>query len=232
MTEYKHLFFDMDKTIAPARAPILSDMSTFLNNLQQDIVIVSGQDVEKIRWQSNNLPAYVLGQNGNHAVDKTGKELWNTPLTDGERSEIMQHIEKLIAALPQQPNPDWTPVEDRGAQITFSPIGNTAPMDIKSAYDSDRKKRAALLEAVPFVSDGLVVKYGGTTSFDYIPKNRQKGDNVQRLIDLVGWDNAECVYFGDGLFPGGNDEAVIGVIDTISVDDHLDTHRKLKSMFV
>lgn len=229
--QYSHLFFDLDKTIAPPRQPILPDMFALLSGLSQDIVIVSGQLGEKIAWQSNNLYAYKLGQNGNEAIDQNGNILWNTPLTLPQREEILSHIEKLIELLPQKPNTEWDPIEDRGAQITFSPIGNTAPVELKMAYDPDRKKRDALLEQVPFISDELVVKIGGSTSLDYIHKDRHKGTNVQKLIDLKGWNAAECIYFGDGLYPGGNDEAVIGVIETVSVEDHLDTFVKLKSMF-
>jgi len=228
--KYKHLFFDMDQTIAPARQQILPDMFELLSTTTQDIVIVSGQEVDKIHWQSNNLPAYVLGQNGNHAVNREGHELWNIPLSTEHRAEIMQHIHAITARLDHELNDAWNPIEDRGAQITFSPIGNTAPVEVKKVYDPDRKKREQLLQDVPFVSNELVVKIGGSTSLDYIHKDRHKGTNVQKLIDLMGWKNDECVYFGDGLYPGGNDEAVIGVIDTVPVEDHRDTYRKLVSL--
>lgn len=231
MKKYKHLFFDMDQTIAPARQPILPEMYELLNTLAQDIVIVSGQEVPKIGWQSENLPSYTLGQNGNHATDTENNELWNIPLDDVHRAEIMQHIQAIVDILDHDLNHDWTPIEDRGSQITFSPIGNTAPVEHKMTYDPDRKKRERLMTQVPFQSEELVVKIGGSTSFDYIHKDRHKGTNVQKLIDLMGWDNDECVYFGDGLYPGGNDEAVIGVIETVAVDDHLDTYRRLKEMF-
>jgi len=228
--KYKHLFFDMDQTIAPARQPILPEMYELLANLSQDIVIVSGQEVEKIGWQSNYLPAYTLGQNGNHATDVSNTELWNIPLTEAERAEVLQHIELLLKELPKEPNPDWNPIEDRGAQITFSPVGNTAPVEVKQTYDPKRIIREELLRKVPFDSDNLVVKIGGSTSLDYIHKDRHKGTNVQKLIDLKAWNKDECIYFGDGLFPGGNDEAVIGVIETVPVSDNLDTYQKLKAM--
>jgi HAD superfamily hydrolase (TIGR01484 family) len=228
--KYKHLFFDMDKTIAPSRQPILPDMFDLLSSLSQDIIIVSGQDNAKIAWQSSNLPAIKLGQNGNHAVDLHDAELWNFPLTDPERTEIMAHIAQVTALLPEQPKPEWVPVEDRGAQITFSPIGNQAPVDVKYAYDPDMSKRFKLMEQVPFESEDLVVKIGGSTSFDYFPRDRNKGTNVQRLIDLMGWNADECIYYGDGLFPGGNDEAVIGVIETVAVKNHIDTYQKLQAM--
>lgn len=230
--KYKHLFFDMDQTIAPARQPILADMYDLLTSLSHDLVIVSGQEVAKIGWQSNNLPSYTLGQNGNHATSVTDQELWNTPLEDRHRKEILEHIQKLVSILDHELQEDWSPIEDRGAQITFSPIGNTAPVDIKKDYDPDRTKRNALLTRIPFDSDDLVVKIGGSTSFDYIHKDRHKGTNVQKLIDHLSWNSDECIYFGDGLYPGGNDEAVIGVIETIAVTDHLDTYKKLREMFL
>ena len=232
MQKYRHLFFDMDKTIAPARQPILPEMFDLLTSLSQDIIVVSGQTVENIRWQSNDLDAIILGQNGSHAIERDGTELWNEPLDDAHRAEIMAHIERLIARLPERPREEWTPIEDRGSQITFSPIGNMAPVEEKAAYDPDRSTRESLLAQEPFVSDNVLVKIGGSTSFDYIHKNRHKGTNVARLIELKGWDKDECVYIGDGLYPGGNDELVIGVIDTIPVKDHLDTYEKLRAHFV
>lgn len=230
--KYKHLFFDMDKTIAPARSPMLPEMRQLLLDLPHDIVIVSGSTLDQIAFQTNELPAYTLGQNGNHATDHLNQDLWNFLLTNEEREEILAHINQLITNVPHEMNHDWNPIEDRGGQITFSPLGNTAPVELKHAYDPDRKKRDALLTAVPFVSDDLVVKFGGSTSFDYIHKDRHKGTGIKRLIDHLGWNKDDAIYFGDGLFPGGNDEAVIGVIDTVLVDSHLDTYDKLIDMFI
>lgn len=227
----KHLFFDMDKTVAPARQPILAEMHSLLTSLPHSIIIVSGQEVPKIEWQSNNLESIRLGQNGNHAVDLDGTELWNIPLSEEHQQEILNHIELLRGLIDHEMRDEWTPIENRGSQITFSPIGNTAPVDIKMAYDPDRKKRDALIEKIPFVSDELIVKIGGSTSFDYIHKDRHKGTNVAKLISHKGWDKDECVYFGDGLFPGGNDEAVIGIIDTHPVNDHLHTYELLQKYF-
>lgn len=224
----KHLFFDLDKTVAPPRQPILDHMFTLLSSLPHDIIIVSGQEVPKIEWQTNNLKTIRLGQNGNHAVEHDGTELWNIPLSKEHTREILTHINALIQKLDHEINHDWTPVEIRGSQITFSPIGNTAPVDIKMAYDPDRKKRDRLLELVPFVSPELVVKIGGSTSFDYIHKDRHKGTNVAKLIEHKGWNKDDCIYFGDGLYPGGNDEAVIGVIETCAVDDHNHTYELLQ----
>ena len=229
--KYKHFFFDMDKTVAPSRQPIRPEMYDLLAGLAEDVILVSGQLCEKIKWQSNELPAAYLGQNGNHAIDEDSTELWHTPLTDTERAEVLAHIETLMSALPEQPNPEYDPIEDRGAQITFSPVGNTAPVELKLPYDPDKKKRFALMEQYPFESETMMLLIGGTTSMDYVPKERHKGANVKKYIELKGWNPEECVYYGDGLYPGGNDEFVIGVIDTVLVEDEIDCYNKLKEVF-
>lgn len=231
MQHIRHLFFDMDQTISPARQPVLTEMEELLRSLPHDITIVSGGDTARITTQTSGVPVHILAQNGNHATDRDGTELWYSPLEDRHREEIHAHIEKLVALLDHELGHEYVPIEDRGAQITFSPVGNRAPHEIKSVYDPDARRRLELLAQVPLESDEVVVKIGGSTSFDYIHKDRHKGSNVARLIEHMGWDKGACVYFGDGLYPGGNDEAVIGVIDTVPVRDHHDTYAKLREWF-
>ena len=209
---------------------MLLKMFNYLTSLSQDIIVVSGSSIEQMPNQLGTLRSFRLGQNGNHAIDMEGTELWNVPLQEHHRTEILDHISQIVEILEHDLNHEWNPIEDRGAQITFSPIGNTAPLDLKKTYDPDRSKRLSLLDKIPFASEDLVEKIGGSTSLDYIHKDRHKGTNVQKLIDYMKWEKDECVYFGDGLYPGGNDEAVIGVIETIAVDDHLDCYNKLQEL--
>lgn len=230
MSKYKHLFFDMDQTIAPARQKMLADMYALLSSRTEDIIVVSGSSVEQMPHQLGDLHSFRLGQNGNHAVAADGTELWYTPLEERHRTEILDHINEVVEILEHELTNEWNPIEDRGAQITFSPIGNTAPVEIKKTYDPDRSKRLSLLDKIPFASEDLIVKIGGSTSLDYLHKDRHKGTNVQKLIDFMKWNKDECVYFGDGLYPGGNDEAVIGVIETVFVEDHIDCFNKLKQL--
>lgn len=221
----------MDQTLTPSRQLILSDMRELIESLDQDIIVVSGSSTAQMPNQLEELHSYRLGQNGNHALAPDGSELWNFTLTDAHRDEIHEHIQKLISLLDHELNHDWVPIEDRGGQITFSPIGNQAPVEKKKIYDPDKLKRFALMEQVPFESEELIVKIGGSTSLDYMHKDKHKGTNVQKLIEHMNWNKDECIYFGDGLYPGGNDEAVIGVIETIAVADHLDTHAQLLKLF-
>lgn len=229
---YKHLFFDLDQTIAPTRQPILPEMYSLLTSLEQDIIVVTGQGTSTALWQANNLPAIYLSQCGNAAYNLEGEEMWMNDLSAEQKLAIHSHIDELRSYHDQSENPEWHPIEDRGALVCYSPIGNRAPVDIKKVFDPDSTKREAMLKAVPFTHhQEVAVCIGGSTSFDYTHAKHDKGTNVRRLIDLMSWNQAECVYFGDRLHPGGNDAPVIGVIDTIAVKDHLDTFAKLKEMF-
>jgi len=44
----------------------------------------------------------------------------------------------------------------------------------------------------------------------------------------MGWNKKGCLYIGDALFPGGNDETVVGVIETKSVRNPEDTFTLLE----
>ena len=223
----RHLFFDLDNTLTRSRSKITPEMHSLLQSLPHDIVVISGASVEQIRHQLDDLPVYYMGQNGNHTV-YGDSELWLDALTPEEGSEIRTHIASLPRTWEVPDEGDL--IEDRGCQLSYSIYGHHAPVAEKEAFDPDQKKRRALLDASPLESDTIEVKIAGTTTLDYFKRGKNKGHNVMRLIEHLGWDKGECLYFGDALFPGGNDETVIGVIDTQAVIDPTDTYARLEAM--
>jgi len=226
----KHLFFDLDDTMTPSRSPIAPHMADLLSNAPVDVIIVSGAQLSQIQKQIAMLPVYALGQNGNHATSPEGELLWNNTLTDDEVAEVHAHVHAL-SELGIDPHNSKDLVEVRGAQVAFSLVGHNAPLEIKRVCDPDSSKRAEMLRICPFESESLEVKIGGTTCFDYFRKGSHKGTNVDRLIEHTGWKKEDCIYFGDQLRPGGNDEVVIGVIDTIEVAHSDETYEILAKVF-
>jgi HAD superfamily hydrolase (TIGR01484 family) len=206
-------------------------MHDLFSKLPHDIIIVSGAHIDQIHHQVRGLPLYRLGQNGNQAIDPAHTTLWEEVLTDAHTMRIREHIEALtrICTLSIE-NPDDL-VEHRGAQISYSIIGHHEETAKKKACDPVQEIRRNLLTQVPFDSEDIEVKIGGTTCFDYFMKGRTKGFNIKKLIEYTGWNAHECIYFGDSLFPGGNDETVIGVIDTVAVRDHRHTYELLRDYF-
>jgi len=231
LNEYMHIFFDMDGTVTRSctvATPEMKDALQCLRNSNRDVVIVSGQTVSMIK---NNVPhtSFILGQNGNHAMETDAdRELWNETLSASEKKSILEHI----ASIPR----DWEVddendlVMDRGPQISYSLLGYHADKDKKEAFDPTGEKRKFLLEKTPFISETLEVKIGGTTTLDYIKKGFHKGFNIEKLITHNGWNKDDCLYIGDALYEGGNDEAVIGVIDTLHIANPEETLKKIQEI--
>jgi phosphomannomutase len=222
--KYLRLFFDMDNTLTRSRMPISPEMKTLLDSLPYDIIVTSGQSADAIKKQLDGLDGYVLGQNGNDAYHNE-ELLWQDALTPEERDEIYAHIRSLPRTW-KVPNEDDL-VEDRGCSIVYSLYGFHAPIEDKERFDPDQVKRITLLAEHPLVSDTVEVRIAGTTGFDYIKKGHNKGYNIARLCEYKDWNLDTCVYYGDALFPGGNDETVIGIIDTRAVKNPDDTYTQL-----
>jgi HAD superfamily hydrolase (TIGR01484 family) len=224
---YLRLFFDMDNTLTRSRTRIEPRMKELLEHTGCDIVVVSGQSSDAIRTQVDGLACYVLGQNGNDAWH-TDEQLWYDPLTAQERAEISAHIASTKRSWDVPDENDL--VEDRGCSICYSLLGHHAPIELKEAFDPDQVKRLGMLHDHPLNSETVDAKIAGTTTIDYFRKGHNKGFNIARLCEYKDWNLDNCIYFGDALFPGGNDETVIGIIDTVSVKNHEDTYEKLLAM--
>ena len=232
----KHLFFDVDNTLTRSRSPITHEMQKRLSLLtkEKDIVIVSGQKAEDIMVQVGGVfPLYAMGQSGNRTLYATPDghvtELWHDAMNEEERKEILAHIAGIPrpTTLPTPPDHDDI-VEDRGSQISYSLYGHHAPVAIKETIDPGQAIRKEILATHPLTSETVEVRIAGTTCLDYVKKGRNKGYNIQQLLKEKGWQKEDCVYFGDALFEGGNDETVIGVIDAVAVENPDDTYNKLE----
>lgn len=226
----KYLFFDLDGTLTPSRQEIKAPLYELLPTLERTLVIVSGSKNNQIRSQIKDTKIFSLGQNGNHAFDESGHPLWENILSETEKLLVHEHILQLKPLLTHKIPNETDLVEDRGSQISFSIYGHNAPPEEKKACDGDFKKRQNLLSLQPFHSETMEVQIGGSTCLDYFKKGYHKGSNIKKLISVMGWKQDDCVYFGDALFPGGNDESVVGMIDTIKVCDEEDTYLKLQNL--
>jgi HAD superfamily hydrolase (TIGR01484 family) len=224
---YLRLILDLDNTITRTHEKIAEDMRSLLASLKYDIVIMSTHDAYTIHTQIDGLACHILGQHGNEAgVGDT--ILWRDILTNDERAEIMAHIQTLPRTW-AVPN-DQDLVDDRGCTISFSLYGHHAPIKDKQRFDPDQAIRLGLLTTHPMRSNSIEVRIGETTTLDYLKKGHTKGFNIARLCAYKGWNLDTCLYIGDALEVGGNDDTVIGIVDTHSVTNPDDTQQFLTSL--
>lgn len=243
MKKYRHIFFDVDGTLTRSKSPMKADMKHLLTSLIKsgcDVVAVSGADHNQMRKQVGGLKlywkqnVYFLAQNGNNAFGKGGAPLWENVLSKEDKAEIGAHIKAVKAGFaPLFEGADENDlIQDRGSQISLSFLGHNAPLEKKEKFDPDGSRRRAVLEENPLVSGRAEVRIGGTTCLDYFAKGKNKGFNVRQMIEKMRWRPEDCVYVGDALFDGGNDETVKGIIDTHAVDSPEGTASFIKGQMV
>lgn len=237
----KHFFFDLDNTltrskshIAPEHIPILKELSS-----RADVTVVSGHGEKDIRAHLGpelEGTYYILGQNGNYALKPDGEVLWNNSLLQHQKEAIHTFIVKARKHLNLPVKDEDDLVEDRDSQIAYSLIGHHEDKEVKEAFDPDHSKRHSLLrdleDDVKELAHefGIEIRSGGTTVLDMFHLGKNKGFNVQEFIRHMGWQKEECLYIGDALFPGGNDETVIGIIPTHAVKNYQETYEFLTMM--
>ena len=136
-------------------------------------------------------------------------------------------LKKALAAAGFKVEKTWgEDIEDRGSQITYSALGQQAPLEEKDKWDPDyakRKKIKALLDTyIPEFS----VRMGGATSIDITKPGIDKAYGIRKLRDLLGISLKEMIYIGDALFVGGNDyPAEEAGVASIPVRDPRETKR-------
>jgi HAD superfamily hydrolase (TIGR01484 family) len=105
-------------------------------------------------------------------------------------------------------NPWGEIIEDRGSQITFSALGQSAPVGAKYAWDPDGTKKARLREYAAARLPDLEVRVGGSTSVDVTRKGIDKAYGIGKLMELEGLSPGDLLFVGDRLDEGGNDYPV------------------------
>jgi hydroxymethylpyrimidine pyrophosphatase-like HAD family hydrolase len=99
-------------------------------------------------------------------------------------------------------------IEDRGSQITFSALGQQAPVDKKSAWDPDGSKKSRLRAFVAQKLPGFEVRSGGSTSVDVTRKGIDKAYGIRKLLAWTHSVVDEVLFVGDRLDVDGNDYPV------------------------
>lgn len=82
------------------------------------------------------------------------------------------------------------------------------------------------LELVP---DMLLVSIGGSSSFDFAPKQYNKYDSIMKYASEQGYALEDILFVGDDFDDGGGDSHVrIKGMDYIQVENYLDLPELLK----
>jgi phosphomannomutase len=214
----KLIVFDLDGTLAESKAALDTEMATLLNALLSTVkvAVISGGDWPQFETQllSNLSPAdnfknpSLLPTCGTkfYQYTHTWKKLYSEDFTADEKTKILHSLKSALAAAGYKVGRVWGQVtQDRGSQITFSALGQEAPIEEKKAWDPDFTRRKSIKAALDPLLPEFSVQLGGTTSIDITKPGIDKGYGIRKLKDILGVAIHEMIFIGDALFPGGND---------------------------
>jgi hypothetical protein len=214
----KLIVFDLDGTLAESKAPIDADMSRLLHDLLGiiKVAVISGGDWPQFQEQVvSHLPQdkslenlSILPTSGTKFFRYTSnwKNLYSEDFTPQEKQKIVSSLQKAVADAGFKVEKVWGEViEDRGSQITFSALGQQAPLEEKKAWDPDFAKRTKIKAIVDSLIPEFSVRMGGATSIDVTKPGIDKAYGIRKLRDVLGISLQEMIYIGDALFVGGND---------------------------
>ena len=222
--------FDLDDTLAPSKSAMPPAMATALRRLLDvvPVCIISGGQVGQFRDQVlAHLDADADELSRLHLMPTCGTRYYTyDPSQAGQSSDAndltpeqirtgFEIVEAQARRLGLWEERTWGDIlEDRGSQITFSALGQDAPLEAKRAWDPTGEKKAALRDAVAPLLPDLEVRSGGSTSVDITLKGVDKAYGMRRLAEVTGIALEEMLFVGDRLDPEGNDYPVkaLGVL--------------------
>jgi HAD superfamily hydrolase (TIGR01484 family) len=214
----KLIVFDLDGTLAVSKSPLDAEMSTLLHDLLGivKVAIISGGGWPQFEKQIlsnlphderlNNLSLLPTCGTQFYQFKSDWVKIYSEDFKEDEKKKIIDSLKSSLEILGFKIEKTWgDEIEDRGSQITFSALGQLAPIEEKSKWDPDFDKRKKIQLILDKLIPEFSVRLGGTTSIDITKPGIDKAYGIRKLRDTLGIAIDEMIFIGDAIFPGGND---------------------------
>ncbi len=229
--------FDMDGTLALSKQRLDEDMAGRLAKLLTvaKVAVISGGDWPQFEKQVvSQLPdganvdsLFIMPTTGTKMYRHDGsgwQAIYAELFDDDEKQRIIASFHASLDATGFKPEQTWGElIEDRGSQITFSALGQQAPLEAKEKWDPDFSKRRVIQADLKQRLPGFAINAGGATSIDITREGVNKATGLQKLAEHSDIATGDMIFIGDAIFPGGNDyppfEAGIDCVKVKTIDD-------------
>ena len=231
----KNIFlFDVDGTITPARQEMTQTFYLFFRKWIEDkkVYLISGSDYEKLQQQ---IPKDIL-----ESIDGVFGCMGNTFHTRGQNifENIFEPPPILLSFLEERITTTiydvktGNHIEKRIGMINFSVVGRNASLEQRKHYykfDCLHGEREKIASVINKKFNGIEASLGGEISIDIYPVGWDKSQILKHL------PNSTYHFFGDKIYPGGNDYALAKKLDNkknmvYSVKSYLETKKILKKI--
>lgn len=210
--------FDLDGTLAASKASIDAEMAQLLASLLPivQVAIISGGAWRQFQEQVlahlphdeclKNLSLLPTCGTKFYRYESAWQQLYSEDFSAAQKGKIVASLHQVSGSLGCQVARVWGEViEDRGSQITFSALGQQAPLEEKRKWDPDFTKRRKMQAVLDTLIPEFSVRLGGATSIDVTQHGIDKAYGIRKLRDVLHIAIEKMIYIGDAVFPGGND---------------------------
>ncbi len=246
LLEKELLVFDLDGTLARSKTPMDAEMvELFCGLLEKKSVAVIGggwfpvfemQLLESLKGHERLFEKLFLFPTSGSKFLRYEDGIWKTvyahELSLQQRAKIKQAFASAFKDIGyEHPKTVYGEIiEDRGTQVTFSALGQQAPIERKDAYKgSAADRRWEIVGRLKEYLPEFEIKVPGKSSIDVTMKGIDKGYGVFQMQKHLGIAIEKMIFVGDALYEGGNDEPVKRTgIETIAVDGPEDTKELIR----
>ena len=126
------------------------------------------------RWPEESVGSPHL-RNKFYRHDGSWEGLYSEDFTAAEKKTIIESLARQLRRRTIRSERVWGEViEDRGSQITFSALGQQAPLEEKKKWDPDFTKRKKIKAVLDTLIPEFSVRLGGATSVDVTKQGSTK----------------------------------------------------------
>lgn len=226
-TKIKLIALDLDGTLTQHKQPIDAKAKEVLLRLNEkyNIVMAGAGLPDRIFNQIGRLPFDIVGNYGlqyakyNHST-KDIDIVWNLTFP----CDTQEMIKKADIIREKH---GFTDIKGDSIYVypsgcfTMALLGLDAELDVKLAFDPDKKIRRSIYKDVCDVFSDYNVFLGGSSSFDMVPKPYNKYHALEVYCKEKGFAHSEVLFIGDDYGLGGNDESVyLSDINFLCIDDY------------
>jgi HAD superfamily hydrolase (TIGR01484 family) len=245
----KLIVCDLDGTLAESKQPLSYEMNEALTLLLEkySVAIISGGPWKQ--FQTQFLDHFLVeeklqkklylfptcGASFYQFKKEQWEKIYSYNFSALQKEAIMEAFKECFKQvgfeIPAKPKHGEI-LEDRDSQITFSALGQHAPLESKKKWDPNHLKR---LEMIGYLQVSLGKDYeirsGGTSSIDVTLKGIDKAFGIQKMVEYLGFELKDMLGLGDHMQKGGNDYPMkIAGIDTQEVTGPKDTLKIIEEL--
>jgi phosphomannomutase len=232
--------FDVDGTLTPSRQVINKKFAVWFRKFCQSnhVYLVTGSDRPKTLEQIGNT----IYNSCNRVYNCNGNDVWEKDVNvrnNPWKIQVSAHQTlRYWLENTQFPHLTGTHIEERPGMVNFSIVGRGANTEQRAEYvkwDKEYNERANMALYINYNDDefkDIIATVGGETGIDIGPTG---SDKSQILKDFN--KNDSIIFFGDGIFDGGNDYTLAqaikkkGIGRTHKVSGWEETYEILKNVY-